>query len=228
MAGLCLILAPALFSVTEVLSGLLPEGGNDPVAQLSATGSQRGIWLWATFVGIASAIFFIPALFGLMQMIRARGVVLAHVGGAFAIVGSALAGLVLGGFQLVLYDMASPANDRHAMVAAVQHATHDPALLPIVASHDVFALGIVLLGIAAWRSRLAGRVAGLLVVAAVLVDVIAGSILSDSIAVTIVSDGLLVVGLGAIGVRLLPGSDAIWDAGVTPSVEAPTPVVARG
>lgn len=114
LGGLCLILAPVLFMIQELT---FPGGDGDGAAgQLEAAASNHSLMLANIYIGIASAVLFIPAVFALLQVTRSRGVVLGHVAAVLTVTGIALAHLALAGLQLMVWAMASPGVDRRAMI----------------------------------------------------------------------------------------------------------------
>jgi hypothetical protein len=96
---------------------------------------------------------------------------------------------------------------------------------PLLAGHYLFALGIVLLGVAAWRARLAPRWAAILVALFPVADLAlspAGDVSS------LVSDAIGIAGFAALGLRLLAMPDSEWDtAPVAEALPAPAPQPSR-
>src|SRR5258705_11842749 len=84
VAGLCLLLAPVLFAAAELLG---PDASGDPASQLAAWSEHRSTLIASALLGIASAIVFIPALFGLLHRVRVRGAVFGHVAPALMLYG---------------------------------------------------------------------------------------------------------------------------------------------
>src|SRR6202023_4234509 len=91
---------------------------------------------------------------------RRPGVVLGHVAPILTVAGLCLAHLALGGLQLMLWAMAGPGVDRQAMASFIDKTQQNPAGLPLVLGHELFAFGIIVFGIAVWRSGFAYRWAG--------------------------------------------------------------------
>ena len=209
VGGLCLIVAPVLFAVAEIT---FPGGDGSPVDQLTAASQHRNLMLADIFLGLVAAILFIPAFFALLHVVRERGVVLAHIGAVLAVTGVALAHLALAGLQLMLWAMASPGVDRAAMVSFLNKTSQTPAALPLVLGHELFALGVIVLGIAVWRSGFGYRWAGPLASLGVILDIVLGTVGAPDLVASVVSDGLFVVGFAAIGYRVLALPDQSWAA----------------
>lgn len=213
VAGLCLLLAPALFAAAEILT---PQPSGSAAAQLASFAQHRGQLMVGVLCGLASSMLFVPALFGLLHQIRGRGVVFAHVAAALMIYGL-VTDTALTGVNVMFWVMTKPGMNHAAMVSLLNGLLHGTAALgaPLLAGHYLFAVGVLLLGIAVWRARLTPRWAGILVALFPVTDVVlspAGDLAS------LVSDVIGVVGFGVLGWRTLAAPDASWDE--TPEISA--------
>jgi hypothetical protein len=136
-------------------------------------------------------------------------------------------GAALGGINVMFWVMTKPGMNRGAMVTLFNGLEHGSAALgaPLLAGHYLFALGIVLLGVAAWRARLAPRWAAILVALFPVADLAlspAGDVSS------LVSDAIGIAGFAALGLRLLAMPDSEWDtAPVAEALPAPAPQPSR-
>ncbi|MDQ6921042.1 MAG: hypothetical protein M3170_05535 [Candidatus Dormibacteraeota bacterium] len=222
LGGLCLILAPILFAITEIS---YPGGSGTGAQQLDTAARNHNLMLADIYIGIASAILFIPAVYALLHVTRRRGVMLGHLAAILTLVGLGLAHLALAGLQLMLWAMAGPGVDRQAMAAFIDKTTQNPAGLPLVMGHELFALGIIVFGIAVWRSGFGYRWAGPAIAIGVVLDIVGGTIGIPDLLIGIVSDAILVTALAAIGLRVLMSSDAEWEARPE-TVRNPRPAVA--
>jgi hypothetical protein len=219
VAGLCLVAAPALFAAAEILT---PQPSGGTAAQLASFAQHRDQLLAGLLCGLASSMLFAPALFGLLQQIRTKGVAYAHVAAAMIIYGL-VADAALAGVNAMFWVMTKPGTNRGAMVSLLHGLEHGSAVpgAPLLAGHYLFAVGILLLGVAVWRARLAPRWAGILVALFPVADVAlspAGDISS------LISDAIGIAGFAALGLRLLATPDAEWDpAPSAPAKPAPQP-----
>ena len=205
VAGLCLLAAPLVFAAAEIT----PQPSGSAAAQLASYAQHRDQLLAGLLLGIASSMLFVPALFGLLHQIRERGVVYAHVAAAMIIYG-VVAVAALWGVNATFWVMVKPGMNRSAMVTLLNGIEHAPAVgAPLLAGHYLFALGVVLLGVAVWRARLAPRWAGILVVLFPVADVVLSPI--GDVASALISSAIGLVGFGALGLRMLTTPDAAWD-----------------
>jgi hypothetical protein len=143
--------------------------------------------------------FMVPAVLYLMRLAGPRAPRLTLIGGTVAFA-AWLAGLFSVGASDLLYDHAAQSPDRAGAVSLVHAVTGDaaftvPAFLFIVGHM----LGLLLLGIALWRSRAVPRWAAALVGLASLAQVP----VHDSGAGSAVAYGLLLIGMAACAVTLL-------------------------
>jgi len=85
LTGLSLIAAPLVVLVFWVA---LPDLPDDPAAMLAASAANRERTMVAALLLMLSSVLFLPAFFGLIHLLRDRGVVLGHVGGGLALLGA--------------------------------------------------------------------------------------------------------------------------------------------
>ena len=175
-------------------------GDDDPVsvslAKIAAhTSGERGV-----IVCDLLAVFMLPAVLYLMRLAGPRAPRLTLAGGTVAFA-AWLAGLVSLGASDLLYDHAAQLSDRASAVALVHAVTSDAAFVIPEALFIVgHLLGMLLLGIALWRSRAVPRWAAALVGLAPLVQLL----VHDQVgAVDACANGLFLIGMAACAVTLL-------------------------
>jgi hypothetical protein len=213
LGALCLIVAPLLHFATEHWIGV---GNNGTASDWLATASQQhGRFVEAAYLDILAGILFIPAFFAIVHVVRGRGVILAHIGVALALVGVVLFTFVSEGASLMVAVMGSPGLDSSAMTALIQKALIDSS--PVSATFlGLFleGLGYFLIGLAVWRSGFGYRWAGPLISIAT-VGAFFNPLNSDIQEFMV--DAMLVVGLAAIGFRLLVMPDSAWESVPSPA-----------
>jgi hypothetical protein len=202
-----------------VVAGSLFEvsGDDDSVAtSLSKIARHQGEQRVLVVVDLIAA-FMLPAMIYLMRLSRRGAPRLAIVGGAVAFVGW-LGGLIsLGGSDVLLYR-AARLPDRSVAIGLVKSVVGDPGfVVPEAAFIIGHLVGMLLLGIALWRSRVVPAwVAGL-----VGIGPIVHLVVHDlSGAVNAAAYGLVAVGMIASAVTLLRTSDDDWDLPTGASVSA--------
>jgi len=152
-AATCLVVT-ALLSAISVLTQ--PEFSADPaerLAAMDAAGSTGAVSL-LTFV-LAQLPFMVAAVVVAM-MTRTRSPRLAITGGALAVVGG-FGHAVFGGIGLAYLAMSSDAANRAAFANVVTGVESGPAVIFMAAGLLGTVIGLVLLGLALFRSRVVPR-----------------------------------------------------------------------
>jgi hypothetical protein len=210
VVGLCLIAAP----LAMILSGLIdpdPTGGVERLVQTMAEHPERT--QAANIVWIISSILFVPALVGLLYLIRDRGVVLVHIGVGLSLI-AAVGRAVWGGFQIVLNGFVQSGIDPEQLSAVVESGPPNAGFVIILSmSAGCTLLGMIILAISLWR----GRVAPLWVAACIIAAIVWDSFLFTILPQVPVGGALLLVGFGWVGLKVLRMSDADWERGTLPS-----------
>lgn len=200
VAALSLIAAPVVMTAGEILRFRVEGGaGTGTEAHLANVAANAELWDVMTVLDMVAVILFVPAILGLVHLIRDRAPFLAHIGGGLALIGTLGAAghnvfaHVLDG---AMAQVAAPEQMVELAAVLEERTTFLVVLLMFVVG---FVLGLLLLGVGLYRSRTAPRFAGAAIVLGMLVFGNAGS----SLSMTLVSSALLAVGMGAAGVRLL-------------------------
>lgn len=218
-AGLCLIGGP----LTALVGGLLAtwEGTAQTEAWLRvladhpARGQASAVFLYLGYLLIAVGIF------GMMNLLRHRSVVLGHVAGALAILGwVTLPGLLVTDFyDLSLAQTLGP--ERGAAVAERAQGFVGAAAMGIPVPLGV--LGLVLLLVALWRAGFAPAWVPVLYFVGTAVSFFGPPTL---VAFTSGTAAWLAT-LGYVGLRVLRMSDEEWELGTHPAADTSVVVGAR-
>jgi hypothetical protein len=218
VAGMCLIAAPlvSLVSYSLELGGVnSSDGFAESVAQ------SPNVWRAAALLGMLSAFLYVPAVMGLLHLLRARAVVLGHLACGILLIGA------FGEFSLAAFDyqdialFASDAN--RGQVGAISDQATDNFVYMVVLVGYLLGLiiGHFLLAGALWRAKIATPWAPALIALGQLV-LLGGGIGGIF---QVVGWALLTVGLGWIGLKVLRMSDAQWgqasSVGTLGAVDAP-------
>jgi len=216
LAGACMVVAPVFLLVATVIH---PASDMDEATQVATIAENLDVWYAAHLIALVAIVLTVPALLGLMHMLRERQVSLGHVGGGLALIGLlAFVGLVA--MELVMWELVSE-GDQAAAVTLLQGLNESPGILiPFAFVSFGFSIGMALLSVGLYRARA--------VQSWMAVCVGAGAILFGfGIAtamnwLTIVAAAFLVVGLGSIGRMVLRETDEAWEH--TPEYEGFRPV----
>jgi hypothetical protein len=205
VAGFCMVLAPLFLLVGAVLH---PEMETDEAAQLAVIADSPDRWYVSHLILLCAIALAVPAVLGLMHMLREREVALGHVGGALALLG------LLASIGLVAMDgfvgWQAAEGSRAEMTALFERVNETAGVvIPFLVVSFGFALGLIALAMGMYRARAAQWWMCLFIaVAAVCLGIGFVAALNW---LTIVGSAFLVVGLGSIGRMVLTETDEDWE-----------------
>jgi hypothetical protein len=205
VAGFCMIFGPLFLLVGAVVH---PEQSTDEATQLSTIAANLDSWFVAHLLILISLAFALPAVLGLMHMLREREVAYGHVGGGLALLGLlALTGIVtIDGF--VLWQAAAGGDG--GMVALYQRLNDTAGVvIPFYVMGFAFSLGLTMLAYGLYRARAIQWWMALFLAVAAVCLAIAGPAAETWL--LIVGAAFLFVGLGSIGRMVLTESDEDWE-----------------
>jgi hypothetical protein len=196
LTGICLVVAAALLELGYMLTPW--ESQNTTAAYHDALAEHATMAQAAATVLHFSWIVFVPAVFGIVALLRPRGGKLLAIGGTLAIVGTAsMPGLLMSDF----FDLAMAQELPRAVSVRVSESVGDFGLTALFILPAVFGanVGLVLLVFALWRADVVARW--------VPFTVLVGSLLTFALGAGVVSfavgGGLTTIGLVASGLRLI-------------------------
>jgi len=114
LSGLCCFAAPLALLLALVIDPGETDGG-----LIASVARDPGRVQGASLLIIGSSVLFVPALVGVLRLVRRRGVVLAHVGVGLAVTGL-IGHAVFAGFQIVLAGARQSGVDREQLAAMVE------------------------------------------------------------------------------------------------------------
>ncbi len=206
VAGACMILASLLFLVAVIVH---PEMDTDNAAQLAIVRDNMDAWYISNLLLFASLVLFVPAVLGLMHMLREREAAFGHLGGGLTLLGIvSAAGAV--GIAMVVWQMAAPGADQAQMTALLDRVTDTAGTaIPFLWLNLCVGVGIALVALGLYRARaVQSWTAAFLAIGGVCAT-IAFPLASELLA--IVGGAFLFVSLGAIGRTVLTETDADWE-----------------
>jgi hypothetical protein len=191
---------------------VLPANKGDVGAQVAAVAGAPDRFIVANLLALGSVILLVPAVLGVVHMLRDLRPRLALVGG-----GLALAGVMPVAVQVALgfveWQMVAPGADRHEMVALLDRVEFSAGFVPILLAAALPAVGLSVLAYGLARTRLAPAWVGALVaLGAVGLDV---GFEIPSLAVRIAAAAFTLVAFAWLGAAVLrrqvPGSPARFE-----------------
>jgi uncharacterized membrane protein len=205
VAGACMILAPACFVASAIVA---PSSDNNATAIINATAAHQDRFYISTVLLIVGAVLLLPALLGLMHLLRERQVAVGHVGGALALVGNLMLMLVAG-ISLVQWQMVR-GGGRGDMIALFHRLTHTTETQVFFFLILGLTVGLVVLAYGLYRAHAVNWATAMaLAVGAVVLQVAA--FVGNTSAWYIVGSAILFVSLGSIGRMVLMETDEEWE-----------------
>ena len=205
LAGACMVLAPLLFVVAFVVSPRLETSAGK---QLAVAADNLDRYYIANLIGMVGLILVVPAVLGLMHMLRERRPQYGAIGGGLTMIGI-LMSLVGCGVGFVVWQMATDGVQPADVTAlhGVMHATG--SVVPLYIVPLVGIVGVVALGAGLYLARVVDWWMALFFAAGVVCINIAFP--AGILALGIVGAALMLVGLGSMGLMVLSESDAEWE-----------------
>jgi hypothetical protein len=206
VAGLCMILAPTLFLVSAILA---PSSDNGAGAILGAIADHPDRFYISTLFGIAGSVLLVPALLGLMHMLREKQVALGHAGGALALLGS-LMFMLFWGASLMEWQMVRGGADLGQMTALLDRFMHTTGSEVFFFFSLAFTVGMIVLAFGLYSARVVHwSTAGALGAGAVVLQI--AFFVGNTSAWFIVATAFLLVGFATTGRMILTETDEDWE-----------------
>ncbi|HEU4703531.1 MAG TPA: hypothetical protein VFS37_13695 [Conexibacter sp.] len=206
IAGAGMILAPLLLLVSAIIQPSLKSG---ELNQLVVIAGDLDSWYASQAFALAALAVSVPAILGLMHMLRERQWPTGTIGGALALLGvvfsAGTVALSLVQWEMMRFGVPIP------VTAAVIHDLKTTAgmEIPFIILPFAFALGMAVLALGLAVSRAANpAVAAAIGVGAVGVPI---AYAIASVTLLIVAAAVLLVGLATTGLFVLRESDAEWE-----------------
>jgi hypothetical protein len=206
IAGGCMLVAPALLLIAMIIQ---PELATGEAAQLQLIADSPDAWYIAQLLGLGSVALAVPAVLGLMHMLRERRVTFGHVGGALALLGLvALAGVFA--IQLVAWQMATAAADQGEMAALYERVQETTGMwIPFFVVPFAFTAGMVLLAAGLVLARAVHPLLAACIAIGVVLLAVGYPLASEIL--LIAGAAVLWAGVGAIGWMVLGETEEQWE-----------------
>jgi len=221
LTGLCLLGGLVLFLIAAIIS---PNTDHDnKLRELAAVAAHKGAYLANAYLFLAAGILIMIASVGLIRFFRGpRGVTLGQVAGGLLVIGSAVL-FAFFAFTVMEYEMVNQKGlNTPALAQYLDKANDSSSAFPLFIIFLLgVVLGLILLAVAMYRTRVVPVWAAVAVLLGGVVNIFNGN------GFEIAGDILLLVGLGTLAWRILTMSDEEWDSprerkGVAAGPEAPT------
>jgi hypothetical protein len=208
VAGMCMIGAPLVLVVGMIIH---PESKTDVGDQLAVVTANMDEWYVAHLILAVSLVLAVPAVLGLMHMLREREVAYGHLGGGLAIVGLlATTGIVAMEGFVGWQAGAATGGDQAAMTALLERVTETTGIvIPFFVMSFGFTVGMLFLAAGLYRARaVQSWTAAMLGLGSIAFAV--GSAMAEN-TVTVIGAAVLLVGFFQVGRMVLTESDEDWE-----------------
>lgn len=199
------LLGFVLASVGASVAMTLLPAGNSPADQLVRAKDHAGLLLASRGMFLLATALFLPAVFGLLRLMRDRGARLAHIGAALAVLGA------LGHMALIMHSLfllQTVGGDAAEMEAFLARLDSSPVVgmvvFPLVLS---FGVALLLLAIGLHRAGVMPRWGLIVMIVAFLLIFTNPDGLSW---IETIQNVLVAASFGWVGVLLLRMSDREW------------------
>lgn len=206
IAGVGMVLAPLLLLVSAIVQPDLKSG---ELNQLVVISGNLDAWYTSQALALAALAVSVPAILGLMHMLRERQWATGAIGGGLALLGVVFAAgtvaLSLVQWQLMRFGVPIPS------AAAIVHdlKTTSGMQIPFLIMPFAFALGMAVLAAGLAISRAANPVMATLIGLGAIGVLVGYGI--ASVTLVIVAAAVLLVGLSATGLFVLRETDEQWE-----------------
>jgi hypothetical protein len=206
VAGISLIGFPLAGVISSVFDANEGTGMTGKDLYAIAVAHQGSIML-AAVIFIVSSILTVPALGGILHLVKGRGAGLVHVGAGFALIG-AFGHMGYAVWQMMLARVTVD-SDGAAMIAYLDRTSVvTDALLPMLIA---VALGLLLVAFALYRAGLTPLwVPGLILTAVVLEMALDSTSVGESKWLPVAIWGAALVAFGYVGLRVLTMTVEEW------------------
>lgn len=206
VAGIGMVAAPLLFLASAIVS---PRLESEEGAQIAVVAGEMDRWFASSMLGLLSLLALLPAILGLMHMLRERESGLGHLGGGLALVGTMLSMGAMA-ISFVVWQMGAVGADQ-AEMADLYARLHDTAGVAVPFFYGGFALaaGLVALCAGLVRANAVHPAMALSLAAGACVFAIGAATFSAGM--LIVAAALTTVGFVPIGRQVLAESTDEWE-----------------
>ncbi len=206
VAGVCMVFAPLFLLASTIVSPALDLNETQLLANVAEHPDR---WYLANLFAMVAIVLAVPAVLGLMHMLRERRSAEGHVGGAFALIGL-FAAMAATAVSMVTWQMVAGGADQAQMAALLERVyTTTGTFIPFYLGQFAFAFGMLVLAWGLYAARAVHWFMALCIAAGSIVLIIGFA--TASITVAIIGAAVLFVGLGLMGRLVLAETDEEWE-----------------
>jgi hypothetical protein len=188
-----------------------PGRESDVGDQLAVIAGNMDAWYATHMIALVAVALAVPAVLGLMHMLREREVAYGHVGGGLALIGLLASAGVIAIEGIVGWQAgAATGSDAGAMTALFQRITDTTgAFVPFHVMSLMFAAGMFMLAAGLYRARAVQSTTAALMAIGATAAAVGSFVASDVVAIA--GAAVLLVGFFQTGRAVLAESDEDWE-----------------
>ena len=206
VAGFCLIASPLVLLFGAVLH---PQSKEAAAQHIAVVADNPGRYYAAHAIILVGLALFLPAILGLMHLLRERATTFAHLGGGLAMVGVLGATAVVAVDGIVISQMGQPDANVEEMAALLDRIKESAGFRAIAGTGALaFLLGMLLLAYGLLRAQAVQWWVAAGVGAAAVIFLV-GQV-TDNRLIFAIAFAMYLVTLGPLGWRILTESDEAW------------------
>jgi hypothetical protein len=202
VAGACMVLAPLFLLVGAVIH---PSAETGALSRAAAIATEPDAWYIAHLLMLVAVVLAVPAVLGLMHMLRERQGAAGLIGGGLTVLGlMAFVGIIA--IEMVFWQ-AGPAAETAVLIDRVEDSAG--LMVPFGVVSVGFGLGMIALAAGLYAARaVSPLMAACLAVGAVALQVSAMSAVEW---LGIAGAAVFALGFGMIGFMVLAEADGDWE-----------------
>lgn len=184
------------------------RGGSDPRRLLDEIAKRPVENEISFFFALYGFVLFIPAVMGVLHLLRHRAVALGHIGGGLLILGMVSFAYIVGTESLLYIVGADPTINRDALLA-INNKIGIGVVYTIINFTELFGwvFGSIIIAIALFKEKVLPRIYSTLLI----IGIILRTILAWSYPGTIISEILYFIAFEYLGFMVLGMSDREWE-----------------
>jgi hypothetical protein len=208
--ALTMLVAPWFIVVAETVHAIVSPGGADdldPAASLAMTADHPTLTAWGGLAGMLGALLLVPAVLGVMRLVRTGAARLGLVGGVLTAAGYVAYFALLFNGVGTEQAMVSVGGSMRQNVDVLDEFMSQPWTVwvgPLFVLGNI--VGTFLLGLALIRARTAGRLAGYGLVAWPVLHVVSFNPLFEVVGATLQAGGFVLAAMALLGVARSAGT----------------------
>jgi hypothetical protein len=201
-----MIVAPLLLLCSAIVTPTMSDTSESAI--LNKIAGSTDMFYLSIVLLIVGLVLLVPAILGLMHLLRERHADMGHVGGGLSLIGTMMF-MLYGGVGLMQWQMVRGGANRGEMVALLDRFNSTAGSALFLYLGLAFSIGMIVLAAGLYMGRFVHwSTAGLFLIGAVVLGV---ALFTNITALFIIATAMLFVAFATIGLRVLTETDEAWE-----------------